>query len=67
MGHNGYTLVSTPPNVRPTVRDYHYSYTQGACSSGACCCVCCSMGAADSAGSLLALQCLCYWHNTVTC
>ncbi|WIA22972.1 hypothetical protein OEZ86_009895 [Tetradesmus obliquus] len=29
MGHNGYTLVSTPPNVRPTVRDYHYSYTQG--------------------------------------
>ncbi|KAF6263354.1 amidase signature domain-containing protein [Scenedesmus sp. NREL 46B-D3] len=29
MGHNGYTLVSTPPNVRPTVRDYHYSYMKG--------------------------------------
>jgi hypothetical protein len=29
MGHSGYTLCSTPPNVRPTVRDYHYSYTQG--------------------------------------
>jgi hypothetical protein len=29
MEHSGYTLCFTPPNVRPTVRDYHYAYTHG--------------------------------------